>query len=93
MGLNGISEIEELGEEEPGEEREFHSILAVLEYHNGTMYAWENENYDFLGQGKTMDELHEHVEERAKSLYKTNVRIEFITDDPFLLKNYGANNI
>ena len=69
------------------------TLYANVEYHDGTMYAWEEERKDFLGQGKTMDELAEHITKRARELYVNDVRIRLTTDDPTLKKNFKALNI
>ena len=69
------------------------TLYANVEYHDGTMYAWEEERKDFLGQGKTMDELAEHMTKRANELYNSDVRIRLTTDDPTLKKNFEALNI
>jgi len=68
------------------------TLYANVEYHDGTMYAWEEERKDFLGQGKTMDELAEHMTKRARELYDNDVRIRLTTDDPVLKKNFEALN-
>ena len=68
------------------------TLYANVEYHDGTMYAWEEERKDFLGQGKTMDELAEHMTKRANELYNSDVRIRLTTDDPTLKKNFEALN-
>jgi hypothetical protein len=68
------------------------TLYANVEYHDGTMYAWEEERKDFLGQGKTMDELAEHMTKRARELYNSDVRIRLTTDDPILKKNFEALN-
>ena len=68
------------------------TLYANVEYHDGVMYAWEDEYKDFLGQGKTMDELAEHMTKRARELYNRDVRIRLTTDDPILKKNFEALN-
>jgi len=68
------------------------TLYANVEYHDGIMYAWEDEHKDFLGQGKTMDELAEHMTKRANELYNSDVRIRLTTDDPVLKKNFEALN-
>ena len=67
-------------------------ITAIVEYHEGTMYAWESEHQDFLGQGKTLEQLEDHILARCRELYTTDVRVRMTTEDPTLIKNFAARN-
>ena len=71
---------------------EVSSITAIVEYHDGTMYAWESEHQDFLGQGKTLEQLEDHIEKRCRELYTQDVRVRMTTEDPTLIKNFSARN-
>jgi len=82
-------ELEDEMDEEPGK---VDSITAIVEYHDGTMYAWESEHHDFLGQGKTLEQLEDHIEKRCKELYTQDVRVRMTTEDPTLIKNFATRN-
>ena len=83
---------DELGEEVDDDPDKEASITAIVEYHEGTMYAWESEHQDFLGQGKTLDQLEEHIQKRCRELYTRDVRVRMTTEDPTLIKNFSARN-
>lgn len=49
--------VAELANPTDGEEEEFTVIDARLELMNGVLYCWQKDNGNFLGQGKTREEL------------------------------------
>ena len=81
----------ELDELEDEENENPQDVIAMIELHNGVMYAYDNSM--FLGQGATMEELEEHMRSRIKELYTTSVRVQLMTEDKELIAKYKLTPI
>jgi len=81
----------ELDDDEEEEDEEPIEVVAMIEYHNGVMYAYDESK--FLGQGETMEILEQHIVSRVKDLYNHNVRIIMMTEDKDLITRYNLTPI
>ena len=60
-------------------------IQVNVEMHNDVMYAWDIENNLFLGQGKNMQELEDHIKERVLAEYDCDATIRLLSNDKRVL--------
>ena len=80
-----LDEIEENDNEDPQD------VIAMIDYIDGIMYAWDGNK--FLGQGVTMDILEEHMKSRIPELYDTDVRVQLMTENTELIAKYKLTPI
>ena len=80
-----LDEIEENDDEDPQD------VIAMIDYIDGIMYAWDGNK--FLGQGVTMDILEEHMKSRIPELYDTDVRVQLMTENTELIAKYKLTAI
>jgi hypothetical protein len=80
-----LDEIEENDDEDPQD------VIAMIDYIDGIMYAWDGNK--FLGQGVTMDILEEHMKSRIPELYDTDVRVQLMTENTELIAKYKLTPI
>lgn len=80
------------GADEEDDEEELH-VTCIVELHQEQMYCWEKENSEFLGQGKTFEDMKEAVKKRTLELYGKNCRISLITADEGVLERLKLENI
>ncbi len=86
-----ISDTADADLDEEDENQEPQDIIAMIDYIDGIMYAWDEDK--FLGQGVTMDILEEHMKSRIPELYDTDVRVQLMTENTELIAKYKLTPI
>ena len=81
----------ELDDDEEEEDEDPQEVVAMIEYYDGVMYAYDESK--FLGQGTTMDILEDHMRLRIPELYTTNVRVVMMTENQELITKYNLTPI
>jgi len=79
-------ELDEDAEDDEDEETP-QEVIAMIQYHDGIMYAYDD--CVFLGQGVTMEHLEEHMKLRIKEVYTTPVSVQIMTEDKELIAKYN----
>lgn len=72
-------------EEANRDEEDSIEITVNVEMHEDTMYAWDVESDLFLGQGKDMKELEDHIKERVLTEYNSDAIIRLMSNDKRVL--------